>query len=350
MRMKKDLRAVLKVAILTISLACATAVLFVLAANQDVSAKQKVRTVNYETSAYFDEDFIEQFDDFECVQNNNDLNITATKTFSTSIFDEIDLVSDVEESNFTIKYEIEYLDEDETVLLHVYFVDEETEELTDTIPGLVSYNAKGDPDVLLNVDEEYIWLSELTRITTVDEVGWFKNLVKKVANVAKKVVQAVTTTVKKAVDTVIDAAQAAANKIIEACADTIIKPLVELTVKVVYKLLGQERATQWGAALLMMYKDPDHPKVFHADFDCWQQYFGYIDVYDTIFKAATPMDKREYVVSYKDNNETKRVKFWAWKGDYISLGSGCELGIYTPWTWGSDIWKVDKSFAVPMQR
>ena len=68
--MKKDLRAVLKVVILTISFVCATAVLFVLLANQEVCAKQKVRTVNYEASTYFDEEFIEQFDDFEFVQND----------------------------------------------------------------------------------------------------------------------------------------------------------------------------------------------------------------------------------------------------------------------------------------
>ena len=341
--MKKDLRAVLKVVILTISFVCATAVLFVLLANQEVCAKQNVRTVNYEASTYFDEEFIEQFDDFEFVQNDNDLNITATKTFSTAIFDEIDLVADDEETDFTIRYEIEYLSDDETILLNAYIVGEETEELTDTIPGLVSYNEKGEADVLFNVDEEYIWLSELNDGLNVNEAGWLKKLVKKVAAKAKQVVQTVATAVKKAVDTVIDATQAAVNKLIAACAP-IIRPLVEVSLKLAYKILGEELAAKWGAALLMMYEDPKVKGVFHSDFDCWQQYFGYIDVYDTVFKASTSMDKREYEFSVGGND----YKFWAWKGDYLNLGTGCELGIYKRWNYGSSVWKVDKSLAVPM--
>ena len=37
--------------------------------------------------------------------------------------------------------------------------------------------------------------------------------------------------------------------------------------------------------------------------------------------------------------------FWAWKGNYINLGAGAELGIYH----GSELhWKVDKGLAMEM--
>ena len=169
--MKKDLRAVLKVVILTISFVCATAVLFVLLANQEVCAKQKVRTVNYEASTYFDEEFIEQFDDFEFVQNDNDLNITATKTFSTAIFDEIDLVADEEETDFTIRYEIEYLSDDETILLNAYIVGEETEELTDT-------TVSGDDKIsVLHIDGIFFFGSTSQVVSRVEDVTDYKAVV-----------------------------------------------------------------------------------------------------------------------------------------------------------------------------
>ena len=44
----------------------------------------------------------------------------------------------------------------------------------------------------------------------------------------------------------------------------------------------------------------------------------------------------------------KNYILWAWKGDYLNLGAGAELGIYYG---GKDInsfWKVDKSLAMPM--
>lgn len=37
--------------------------------------------------------------------------------------------------------------------------------------------------------------------------------------------------------------------------------------------------------------------------------------------------------------------FWAWKGDYINLGAGAELGIYKK---VGIHWIVDKSLALPM--
>lgn len=39
---------------------------------------------------------------------------------------------------------------------------------------------------------------------------------------------------------------------------------------------------------------------------------------------------------------------WCWKGDYLNLGAGCELGVYKRWEYNQNFWKVDKSLAMPM--
>lgn len=41
----------------------------------------------------------------------------------------------------------------------------------------------------------------------------------------------------------------------------------------------------------------------------------------------------------------KKIYIWAWKGNYINLGTGAELGIYYG---GGPHWKVDKNLAMDM--
>ena len=77
-----------------------------------------------------------------------------------------------------------------------------------------------------------------------------------------------------------------------------------------------------GAAVLDMQKDSSG--VYHADFDCWQKYFGYNNLYDTAFNLGTSMKALEFPFSYNGSGYT----IWAWKGDYVNLGAGAELGIY----------------------
>lgn len=77
-----------------------------------------------------------------------------------------------------------------------------------------------------------------------------------------------------------------------------------------------------GAYLLMM--EADDNGIYHADFECWQQYFGYNDFYDFVFDSVTSMKQAKLDFSYKD----EYYIIWAWKGDYINLGAGAEIGIY----------------------
>ncbi|MGM9664282.1 MAG: hypothetical protein ACI3XF_05520, partial [Eubacteriales bacterium] len=50
--------------------------------------------------------------------------------------------------------------------------------------------------------------------------------------------------------------------------------------------------TAVGAWFLQMEKDEDD--IYHASFDCWQQYFGYNDLYDRVFDTATSMESEKF--------------------------------------------------------
>ena len=65
--------------------------------------------------------------------------------------------------------------------------------------------------------------------------------------------------------------------------------------------------------------------VFHAKKDAWQQYFGYNDFYDRIFDVGTSMKRRKISIDTKNEN----ITIWLWKGDYLNLGAGAEVGIYS---------------------
>jgi hypothetical protein len=94
-----------------------------------------------------------------------------------------------------------------------------------------------------------------------------------------------------------------------------------------------------GGYLLNMEKDSNG--IYHAKFDCWQQYFGYNDLYDVVFDLGTSMKSKKFEFSCGGS----RYIIWAWKGDYINLGAGAELGIYYG---GGPHWYVDKGLAMKM--
>lgn len=97
---------------------------------------------------------------------------------------------------------------------------------------------------------------------------------------------------------------------------------------------------EFAAAVLDMEKDGE---VYYATFDGWQQYFGYNDLYDIMFDLATDMEHLKFPF---EGTDEKEYILWAWKGDYINLGMGAELGIYTDGNDGH--WNIDKKLAMPM--
>jgi len=98
-----------------------------------------------------------------------------------------------------------------------------------------------------------------------------------------------------------------------------------------------------GGTILDM--DPDEKGVYHARFDCWQQCAGYTKFYDIFFDLFTDMRYNNDGM-FRYNNENYIL--WAWKGDYLNLGAGAELGFYYGGEDENSIWKIDKSLSMPM--
>ena len=118
---------------------------------------------------------------------------------------------------------------------------------------------------------------------------------------------------------------------------------------------GYSYATAVGAYILMMTADKEG--IYHANFDCWQSAFGFNDIFDLVFGAVTSMRNAKFEFSSGGMDYT----LWAWKGDYLLLGAGAELGIYSnpkTITLIDEIsgqllstyphWKADKSNAMSM--
>jgi RHS repeat-associated protein len=109
-------------------------------------------------------------------------------------------------------------------------------------------------------------------------------------------------------------------------------------------------ATQHGWPLGLFYDagfTRDSAGIYHARQDCLQRYGGYNDFYDDVFNFATSMDKAKSQFAY---NGIQYI-LWAWKGDYLNLGAGAEMGIYKQLVINgikTNQWIVDRTLAMPM--
>lgn len=89
----------------------------------------------------------------------------------------------------------------------------------------------------------------------------------------------------------------------------------------------------------------DNTGVYHAKVDCWQAYVGYCYTYDFVFDKATDMLAEQFEFKYGGQNHI----IWTWKGDYLNLGAGGEVGIYKSlFKNGRHLYYVDKSLAMTM--
>ena len=92
--------------------------------------------------------------------------------------------------------------------------------------------------------------------------------------------------------------------------------------------------------------------LYHATFDCPQGSLfngnlGYNGLYDVAFDFGTKMRNKPFYFSSGGNDYV----LWAWKGDYLNMGAGAELGIYikAKGIFGRlGHYKVDKSLAMDM--
>ncbi|WP_049962871.1 dockerin type I repeat-containing protein [Ruminococcus sp. HUN007] len=70
----------------------------------------------------------------------------------------------------------------------------------------------------------------------------------------------------------------------------------------------------------------------HSKEKQWQKYAGFNDGYDVVFRTFTNdnMDRLKipYKAKYSGDGEEKEHILWLWRGDYLNIGTGGEIGIY----------------------
>ena len=103
----------------------------------------------------------------------------------------------------------------------------------------------------------------------------------------------------------------------------------------------KEAGTSIGAFVLRFSAD-NKDMAYHSDVTQWQSLGGYNNAYDFVFKIATNdnmrKEKFDFEINSKcnddftifDNNQENDYEFilWIWRGNYLNLGAGAEMGIY----------------------
>ncbi len=236
--------------------------------------------------------------------------LTAKKNFNSSIFTNVDFVSGSSGNEVEVTYEAKYYESEGRVVLDVYEqTDAQKTDLLDTIEGLVTTN-KGEADVIFADGEETIFLSQLMQDSALDAVGWWNNFCNWITGVVNRVKEVVVSGLR-------------------------------LMTRIAIKIIGRDG----GASLLNMTKDSQG--IYHAGFDCWQQYAGYNDFYDFVFTLGSKMSNTKNDFYDQNGDGYTDYILWGWKGDYWELGYGAELGIYKRFR-NSELWYVDKNLAIDM--
>lgn len=61
--------------------------------------------------------------------------------------------------------------------------------------------------------------------------------------------------------------------------------------------------------------------------ETWQKQFGFNTLYDEVFRIATNNNMRSMQLYFEDSSGADYV-LWLWRGYYLALGSGAEMGLY----------------------
>ncbi len=96
----------------------------------------------------------------------------------------------------------------------------------------------------------------------------------------------------------------------------------------------------------------DSENVIHSQPRQWQAIGGYNNGYDAIFRTFTGgnMDREKFEFTIGN----MQYIFWVWRGDYLNLGAGAEVGIYSRPDWlkqdpdSLDHYFTDYDLALPM--
>ncbi len=76
-----------------------------------------------------------------------------------------------------------------------------------------------------------------------------------------------------------------------------------------------------------MFKRDVKNQAIHSQVNTWQRNFGYIDFYDLALEIATSGNTRRKKFEFSPKGNSKHI-VWMWRGDYLNLDSGAEIGMY----------------------
>lgn len=156
-------------------------------ANNTQAVNASVRTATLNESAVEYATFFSEFDDAELLidKENNALKFSGTKTLSSDLFEEIDLVGMTgnDSDGIAVRYIFDYNANTNEFYLSV-IADMENGEIIDKWFGVPFTDENGEIDIAFATDDGIIYLSELQDSGVLENCGWFSRILKKVAKVA----------------------------------------------------------------------------------------------------------------------------------------------------------------------
>ena len=131
------------------------------------------------------ESVFNQFEDWKLETNETLTTFEGYQTLNLADLMEIDNVSveNLEESELKVKYNFSYDSETNIVTLSATTDYENGETEEDVIYGEAFVNEQGNLDAVLDIDGEYVLLSELQDAGLIQNCGWFKKIFKAVVQV-----------------------------------------------------------------------------------------------------------------------------------------------------------------------
>lgn len=132
----------------------------------------------------------------------------------------------------------------------------------------------------------------------------------------------------------------------------------ELKSKVVNKDEANEVMASLGSRFLNFKSDSTiggYDGVIHSQPRSWQFVGGYNNLYDIIFGFGTNDNIGKEKFPFTVEADDMEYILWIWRGDYLNLGAGAEIGIYSRPSYLSqdpdffDHYFVDYDLALPMQ-
>lgn len=146
-----------------------------------------VRTIHLSESEVDYQAVLNEFEDSELIQEGSLTTFTGYQSIDSSIFDEIDNVSESEIKNLSdckVFYEFSYDSESNIVTIYASMENEYGELEIDTISGVGFINEDNEIDAVMNIDGEGVLLSEMRNAGMIQNCGWFSSLIKAVVVVA----------------------------------------------------------------------------------------------------------------------------------------------------------------------